>query len=103
MSSWNPNIVVDPTATTPVDYRTAFKNTATVLRVNRPNSTTKQKIIDAVEAFSVEFPNYKYRFNSKDPVRNLKRLGQIIDDVYFKDILASSSLKSKLDDIVGLI
>ena len=103
MSASNPNIVVDPVATNPAGYRIAYKATAEVFRVNAPDSITEQKIVDAVDEFSNVFPNYAWRFDGKGVVRSLKRLGQIIDDVYFNDILANVTLKNKLDAIVGLI
>jgi hypothetical protein len=103
MSACNPNIVVDPVATNPADYRIAYKATAEVFRVCPPNASVKQDIDDAVEAFSTAFPREAWRFYGKGTVRSLKRLGQIIDDVYYDDIVANAPLKAKLDAIVGLI
>jgi hypothetical protein len=103
MSASNPNIVVDPVATNPAAYRIAYKATAEVFRVNAPDTATETKITDAVEAFSTAFPQEAWRFDGKGVVRSLKRLGQIIDDVYYSDILADAPLKAKLDAIVGLI
>ena len=103
MSACNPNIVVDPVATNPAEYRIAYKATAEVFRVCPPDSATETLITDAVDAFSVAFPNQAWRFDGKGIVRSLKRLGQIIDDVYYSDIVADGALKTKLDAIVGLV
>lgn len=97
------NIVVDPVATNPADYRIAYKATAEVFRVNAPDSATETKITDAVDAFVTKFPVQEWRFYGKGVVRKLKRLGQVFDDVSFDAILADAALKTKLDAIVGLV
>jgi len=100
-----PNQISDPNSlTSPAAAKTCYKIQAEYFRVNDPDTAQETAIEEAVEAFTTAFPEQRYRFDGKTRVyRQLRRLGQIIDDVYFQVIDADAVLKGKLEAAMGLV
>ena len=97
-------VITNPDAlTSPAAAKTAYKNEAEYFRINRPDEAEETAISEAIEAFSTAFPELEYRFYGKPIYLQLRRLGQIIDDVYFQLILANPSLEAKLKGAMGLV
>jgi len=98
-------IITDPNAMDegPAAVRIAYKTEAGYFRVNAPAQATLDAIDDAVDEFSTAFPELAYRFDGKGTVRALRRLGQLIDDVRFSEIIGNATLKTKMEAILGLV
>lgn len=99
-----PYQISDPDSmTSPAAASVCYKNQAEYFRVNPPTGSNETAITEAVEAFSDAFPHLKYRFYGESVSGKLRRLSQIIDDVYFENILDNASLKTKLEGAMGLV
>ena len=98
-------VIKDPDAMNdgPAAVRIAYKTEASFFRVNTPNTSVLDDIDAAIEEFSDAFPAHAWRFDGKGTVRNLRRLGQLVDDVRFQEILDNVTLKSKMEAILGLV
>ena len=98
------NQITDPNSlTSPAAARICYKMEAEYFRVNAPSVAEEAAITDAIDAFSTAFPEQRYRFDGKPLVRKLRRLGQIIDDVYFQLITEDAVLSAKLEAAMGLV
>jgi hypothetical protein len=99
-----PNQISDPNSmTSSAAAKVCYKIQAEYFRVNDPDAAQETAITEAVEAFTDAFPEQRYRFDGKRLARKLRRLGQIIDDVYFQIIIGNASLKAKLEAAMGLV
>jgi len=98
-------IITDPNAMQdgPAAVRVAYKTESSYFRVNTPEQATLDAIDAAVEEFGVAFPELAYRFDGKGTIRSLRKLGQLVDDVRFSDIIENATLKSKMEAILGLV
>jgi len=98
------NQISDPNSlTSPAAARICYKAQAEYFRVNAPDVSEETAINEAVDAFSEAFPEQRYRFDGKPLARKLRRLGQIIDDVYFQMIVGDAALSAKLEAAMGLV
>ena len=98
------NQISDPNSmTSPAAARICYKAQAEYFRVTAPDAAEETAINDAISAFSVAFPELRYRFDGKPLVRKLRRLGQIVDDVYFQLIVNNAPLKAKMEAAMGLV
>jgi len=98
------NQISDPNSmTSPAAARICYKAQAEYFRVTAPDTADSAAITTAIASFSAAFPEQRYRFDGKTLVRQLRRLGQIIDDVYFQLIVGNASLKADLEGAMGLV
>ena len=98
------NQISDPNSmTSPAAARICYKAQAEHFRVTAPDTTQETAITNAISAFVEAFPELRWRFDGKKTVRQLRRLGQVIDDVYFQLIINDATLKSELEGAMGLV